>query len=211
MNLLRPVGVRSTRGRRWGRLPVLLALVLLSLAGVAAWYGPKHFPRVRRAYRRLRLDPSRYDSLIRESAARHGISPCFVKAVIWKESRFLFDTVGGKGEAGLMQITRGAVVEWADARGRAVPVRGLWFDPRLNIEVGTWYLARAMNRWRGYESMEVLALSQYNAGQSRAERWAPTDPGDELPVEGVTFPSTRAYITRILKKTRDYEQNEARE
>jgi soluble lytic murein transglycosylase len=185
--------------------------VLLSLAGAGGWYAINHIPRVRRAYRRLRLDPSRYDDVIRECASRHGVSACFVKAVIWKESRFLSDTVGGKGEVGLMQITRGAVVEWAEAQGRPVPVRGLWFDPRLNIEVGTWYLARAMNRWRGYESMEVLALSQYNAGQSRAERWAPDNPGHELPVEGVTFPSTRAYITRILKKTRDYEQLEARE
>jgi soluble lytic murein transglycosylase len=134
-----------------------------------------------------------------------------VKAVIWKESRFLFDTVGGKGEVGLMQITRGAVIEWANARSRGLPPRGLWFDPRLNIEIGTWYLARAMNRWRNYESMQLLALSEYNAGQSRAQKWAPSDPGNEVLVEEVTFPTTRAYITRILKKTRDYEQLEARE
>ena len=133
------------------------------------------------------------------------------KAVVWKESRFVPNTVGGLGEVGLMQLTEGAVVDWAEAHGRPVPPRALWFDPRLNVEIGTWYLARAMNRWRRYESMEVLALSEYNAGQSRAARWAPADPGDELPLAGVRIDSTRAYITQIIARTRHYEQNEARE
>jgi soluble lytic murein transglycosylase len=211
MNVLLSAGTRSVRSRGRGRRLLLLTLALLAFAGFGAWYATGHVPRVRRAYRRWRLDPDRYDEMIQDAANRHGVSPCFVKAVIWKESRFLPETVGGKGEVGLMQLTGGAVTEWAEAHGRPVPVRGLWFDPRLNVEMGTWYLARAMNRWQSYESMEVLALSEYNAGQTRAQRWAPADPDVELPVSGVTFPTTRAYITRILNKTRYYEQREARE
>ncbi len=200
------VSRRSRRARLW---LALAALAVLALA--ALWPAVGGIPRLRRAYRRLQANPARYEPIIREAAKRHGVSPAFVKAVIWTESRFVPDTVGGKGEAGLMQVTEGAIREWADAHQRPLPARPLWFDPRLNIEIGTWYLGRAMNRWRDYESMEVLALSEYNAGRSRALKWAPADPRDELPPEAVIFPSTRAYITQILAKTRYYEQTEASE
>lgn len=210
MNVLRPDGARFARRGRWTSY-LLLAVLALAVLASGGWYAIQHVPRLRRLYRRAQADTSRYDLLIREAANRHGVSAAFVKAVIWKESRFLPETVGGKGEAGLMQLTEGAIQEWANAHSRPLPDRVLWFDPRLNVEVGTWYLARAMNRWRGYESMELLALSQYNAGPSRAEKWAPLDPESELPVEGVMIRSTRAYITGILAKTRQYEQTEARE
>jgi soluble lytic murein transglycosylase len=212
MNVLRsdtmPVARRGIRV--W--LGLLLAALAVALVAFAAfWPRVGGMPRLRRAYRCLRANPARYDAIIQETARRHGVSPAFVKAVIWTESRFVPDTVGGKGEAGLMQVTEGAVLEWAEAHGRPLPARQLWFDPQLNIEIGTWYLARAMNRWREYESMEVLALSEYNAGRSRALKWAPEDPRDEVPPEEVIFPSTRAYITQILAKTRHYEQTEASE
>jgi len=187
---------------------VLLFAVLVVLP---IWFAVPRLPLVRRALRRMRADPERYNSLIGECARRHGVAPSLVKAVIWQESRFLADTVGGKGEAGLMQLMEGAVTDWAVAHELPLPARALWFDPRLNVEIGTWYLARAMDRWRGYESMEVLALSQYNAGQTRAVRWAPRNPADELPLEGVMIGSTRAYIRQIMTRTRHYEQNEARE
>lgn len=211
MNVLRPTGAPIARRRRWASRLLLVLCALTALAGGSAWYAVRHVPRVRRVCRRYWLDPNRYDPLIREAANRHGVSAAFIKAVIWKESRFLPETVGGKGEAGLMQLTEGAIQEWADAHQRPLPDRVLWFDPRLNLEIGTWYLGRAMNRWRGYESMELLALSEYNAGPSRAGKWAPDDPGSELPVEGVMIRSTRAYITRILAKTRQYEQAQASE
>ena len=211
MSWFRRDGMRARKGRRWGPRGLLFVLLCAVLVVVPIWFAVPRLPLVRRALRRMRADPERYNSLIGECARRHGVAPSLVKAVIWKESRFLAKTVGGKGEAGLMQLMEGAVTDWAEAHGRPLPARALWFDPRLNVEIGTWYLARAMNRWREYESMEVLALSQYNAGQTRAARWAPGNPADELPLEGVMIGSTRAYIREIMTRTRHYEQNEARE
>lgn len=211
MSVLRPAAAPVFRRRRRAWLALVPLAVGLSVL-VFVWSPvAERLPRLRRAYRRLGADSARYDPFIRESCRRHGISPALVKAVIWTESRYVSETVGGHDEAGLMQVTEGAIMEWAAARRRPMPARPLWFDPRLNIEMGTWYLARAMNRWRDYESMEMLALCEYNAGRRRALRWAPDDPAGELPLEAVTIASTRAYIIQVMTKTRHYEQTEASE
>lgn len=147
-----------------------------------------------------------YDPLIREAALRHGIAPGLVKAIVWKESRFRPYTVGRAKEVGLMQITAGAVADWHDWSGGAMPTRHMCFDPGLNIEIGTWYLARAMRTWQQHRSADILALAEYNAGGSRARRWAPADPQQELAIAAVRLSSTRDYISQVRRKWHDFEQ-----
>lgn len=147
-----------------------------------------------------------FDPLIWDAATRHDVSPFLVKAVITRESRFRPLARGGKGEIGLMQITDGAVKDWSRETGNPVPQRGLLFDPRMNIEIGTWYLARAMKRWRDYRDGEVLALAQYNAGGSNAARWAPDDPAGGMAIERIGFSSTRDYIVFVKQAWRHYEK-----
>ena len=155
---------------------------------------------------RVQARAAAYEGLIREAALRHGIAPSLVKAVIWKESRFRPYCVGRAQEMGLMQITAGAVSDWHDACGTALPNRGLCFDPGLNIEIGTWYLARAMRAWRSYRSADLLAIAEYNAGGSRARRWAPANPQQELAVSSVSLSSTRDYIAQVKRKWHDFER-----
>ena len=42
-----------------------------------------------------------------------------------------------------------------------------------------------------------------NAGESRAERWKPADPGDEV-IPRIVIASTRRYVSRIMKRYRNY-------
>ena len=147
-----------------------------------------------------------YDPLIREAGLRHGIAPGLIKAVIWKESRFRPYTIGRAKEVGLMQITAGAVADWHDWSGSAMPSRTMCFDPGLNIEIGAWYLARAMRAWQQYRSADKLALAEYNAGGTRARRWAPANPEQELEDAAVSVSSTRDYITQVRRKWHDFEQ-----
>jgi soluble lytic murein transglycosylase len=154
----------------------------------------------------LRVRTDAYDLLIREAALRHGIAPGLVKAVIWKESRFRPYTVGRAKEMGLMQITEGAMQDWHTWAGGAAPTPARCFDPGLNIEIGTWYLARAMRTWQQYRSADTLALAEYNAGGTRARRWAPTNPQQELKIANVSVSSTRDYISQVRRKWHDFEQ-----
>ena len=93
------------------------------------------------------ISPARfqqYDALIRSVAAEHHLDPMLVKAVVWRESRFDAQKYGSAGERGLMQVSDRAAQEWAlQNRIENFRVEEL-FDPKVNIEAGTWYLRRAM-------------------------------------------------------------------
>lgn len=144
----------------------------------------------------------RYDALIASAAARNGLDPALVSAVIWRESRYRPDQAGKAGEIGLMQIREPAAREWAKACSLdGFEPAHLW-SPVTNIEAGTWYLARAMKRWAGRDEPAAFALAEYNAGLTHARRWA-AQPGAgtaEGFQAGITYPSTRAYIRDILTR-----------
>lgn len=146
-----------------------------------------------------------YDRLIKETAERHCIDPFFLKAVIWRESRFDRNARGNNDEIGLMQIKprNGAAEDWVEIHNVQLPCKGVLFDPNLNLEIGAWYLARAFKRWEKYEHCDELALSEYNAGKKNAEKWAPLRLNSDV-VNNITIDSTRRYVISIMSKYMEY-------
>jgi soluble lytic murein transglycosylase len=182
---------RRYQGRRFSLL-IALAVLLLGMS----WY-----------FRRFAYDffsrSSNYDKLIKEAADRHCIDSCLLKAVIWRESRFDPSSLGNDGEIGLMQVMREwAVTEWAKEFGAKLPVEGVIFSPRLNIEIGSWYLARSMRKWRKYKHREELALAEYNAGNI-VKKWVPSETDGDV-VDRISYPSTRSYVISIMDKYGEY-------
>src|SRR5205809_1776074 len=159
------------------------------------------------------ISPARfqqYDGLIRSVAAEHHLDPMLVKAVVWRESRFDAQKFGTAGERGLMQVSEKAAAEWA--RGKKVEnfrVEEL-FDPKTNLEAGTWYLRRAIEHWQNQSNPLPFALAEYNAGPSRALRWAGGD--DTKPVaakkflDNIDFPGTRKYVDSIIARYKFYKR-----
>ena len=161
----------------------------------------------------------RYDSLISEASLQHHVDPTLVKAVIWRESRFRPDKEGSANERGLMQITGAAAEEWAKSeRGHSILPQDL-FDPRTNIQAGTWLLARALRRWQeqGTDNPVPFALAEYNAGQSRVRRWIagagdrdrdPQRPGNQITggdlVDHIGFPGTKQYVADVQQRAAFY-------
>lgn len=150
------------------------------------------------------VDDTLYSREIKQAASRHGVPPELVRALIFTESRFDATARGRKGEIGLMQLLpSGAVADWARIHKIAEPGEDELFDPVLNLEIGCWYIGRALRRWHDYEDSVALALAQYNAGESRANRWKPeTKEGKLLP--RVTLAGTRRYIEEITRRYRNY-------
>jgi soluble lytic murein transglycosylase len=150
---------------------------------------------------------SRYDKLIVNAGRRNGVYPPLLKAVIWKESRFDASARGSKGEIGLMQVMpQSAVKDWEATFHRHVPSDGALMDPELNIEIGSWFLGRALNRWKDYNEAETLALCEYNAGIQRAESWKPLlHDGKVMP--NIDIESTRKYVREILERRDHYEHD----
>lgn len=170
---------------------IFLAVFLLVFVVLAFYYS-------------FRIDENRYDAEIAKAAEKYNVDSRFVKAIIYQESKFDARARGAHGEVGLMQIMpNGAAVDWARYYKKDKLRKGLLFDPQLNIEIGTWYLARALKRWQKYKYSKELALCQYNAGGKRANAWKPEN-YDGTVLERIKIKSTHAYVKAIMKKYRDY-------
>ena len=144
------------------------------------------------------VDETLYAAEISQAAARHAIPQNLVKALIRRESRFKANAVGRHGEIGLMQLLpSGAVAEWARVNKTVIPSDREVFDVKLNLEIGCWYLARCLRKWKRYKHGMELALAQYNAGEKHAARWKP--PTEEAPViPRISWPATRKYVKYIM-------------
>lgn len=142
-----------------------------------------------------------YDGEIAAASARHGVDPLLVKAVIWQESRFHPDKIGGDGERGLMQVMEPAAQDWVDALDIETFEPTDLLDPKTNIEVGTWYLAQALRHWSAQEDPLPFALGEYNAGRSRVKRWSggARMSAEELS-EAMDIASTRAYVAAVRNR-----------
>lgn len=155
-------------------------------------------------YKELAVDDSRFADEISEAAAKHGIDSRLVRAVIYEESRFRPGAVGKAGEVGLMQVMPNrSAVDWAKANNVPCPEAGVLFSPRINLEIGCWYLSDGLRRFRDYKCAKELALARYNAGLSRANKWKPKDKNGEV-IENITIASTKKYVKNIMNRYQRY-------
>lgn len=117
-------------------------------------------------------------------ARRYRLDPVLVMAIIWVESRFDPQAKSHAGATGLMQLmprTAKALRDKLDLP--ATPLS----DPAHNIQLGCYYYARLLRRFRGRRD---LSLAAYNAGPARVKRWR----------KGKGLPSaSRNYVRSVLK------------
>jgi peptidoglycan lytic transglycosylase len=159
------------------------------------------------------LSPARFhqfDNLIRTVAAEHQLDPMLIKAVVWRESRFDPGKIGTAGERGLMQVSERAAREWARETHVASFQPNDLFDPKTNLEAGTWYLHRAFQHWDHQTQPTAFALAEYNAGASRAQRWANNDIAAPLSQKtfrrNIDFPGTRKYVDTVIQRYEFYQR-----
>jgi soluble lytic murein transglycosylase-like protein len=97
---------------------------------------------------------SKYDELVAMSAARNGVDPNLIVAVMRQESGFNPSARSYKGAVGLMQLL--------PATARRFGVVNI-FDPAQNIEGGARYLRFLLDTFSGDVD---LTLAGYNAGEN---------------------------------------------
>ena len=189
----------------------LILCVLLALAAGFGYLAARSGDPVYTFYEWM--SPARfhqYDHLIRSVAIEHHLDPMLVKAVVWRESRFDPRKHGSAGERGLMQVSEKAADEWArENKIDNFRVEQL-FDPKTNLEAGSWYLRRALEHWKAQLDPIPFALAEYNAGASRAQRWSGGDTVDAIPVrkflQNIDFPATRKYVESIIARYEFYQR-----
>lgn len=154
---------------------------------------------------RVDADESRencFDAVIRSAALKHGLDPLLLKALIWHESRFNPLATGKAGEIGLMQLRMIVVRDWAQSNGVPAPSEHDVYDPYLNLEIGSWYLARAMKRWQESAFSLLLALGEYNAGRTRVLGWIRKNEGDRE--KAITQSASAGYVRSVRGKYMEY-------
>ena len=150
------------------------------------------------------------------SAARSGLDPAMVAAVIEAESRCRADAVSDAGAWGLMQLMPqyGAregnrLVHGRDVAPKAEALR----DPETNIRLGVAYLA-ALREHFGYVESEtarmLITIAAYNCGADLLERRLPAEARgwdarhmsrwlqEHAPAQ------TRSYVSTVLAKSERY-------
>jgi|SRR4051812_7770044 len=183
----------------------LLICALLAVGAGAAYLAMRSGDVVYTVYEWM--SPQRFqqhDALIRSVAAQYKVDPMLVKALVWRESRFDAHKFGSAGERGLMQVSEKAAQEWAQQNRVANFQAEELFDPQVNLQAGTWYLSRALQHWQHQADPVPFALAEYNAGASRALRWAGGDGDAVIPPEtfrdNIDFPGTRKYVDLIMAR-----------
>jgi hypothetical protein len=120
------------------------------------------------------LPATPYDDIIDTVAARHGIDPALVHAVIQVESAYRPRARSPKGAMGLMQLMPATARQYKVADP---------YDPWANIEGGIRHLKSLLDRFE-----LSLALAAYNAGEAAVQRFGGIPP----------YRETRSYVGRIL-------------
>ena len=189
----------------------LILCVLLAIAAAFAYVAVKSGDPLYAFYEWM--SPARfhqYDRLIRSVASEHHLDPMLVKAVIWRESRFDPKKRGTHGERGLMQVSELAANEWARENKIAGFNPDQLFEPKTNLEAGTWYLHRAMEHWNHQSDPTPFALAEYNAGATRARRWSGGNGVAEITertfLQKIDFPATRRYVESIIDRYNFYKR-----
>ena len=121
---------------------------------------------------------SAYSTDIDSSAARYGVDPSLVSAVISQESGFDPNATSAAGAQGLMQLMPGTAQEL----GVTNP-----YDPAQSIDGGTRYLKSLLDEFGGNTS---LALAAYNAGSAAVKQYGGVPP----------YAETQNYVSSILAK-----------
>ena len=125
------------------------------------------------------------------------LDPALIWAATRQESLFFHRAESSAKALGLMQLIPSTARE-ESKKTKMLPSNRYWLQlPAYNLELGQSYLTRMLNRFDGDL---LLAVSSYNAGPGRGDKWKKRrDKMDPITfIETIPFTETRNYVKRVV-------------
>ncbi|MEE8165960.1 MAG: transglycosylase SLT domain-containing protein [Myxococcota bacterium] len=147
--------------------------------------------------------PSAYSELVDEATEEpESVDPKLVYSIMREESGYRPRVVSPVGARGLLQIMQETGAQLASKRGRKSFDPDDLFDPRINIEFGSFYLGELSRR---FPTRLSASIASYNAGPQVVVDWVDQNerPDDEW-VESIPYSQTRNYVKRVLRSLQAY-------
>jgi len=130
------------------------------------------------AFKYLQANKKKYTPLIQQAAAKHGLDPDLVHAVIYAESAYDAKAMSSAGAVGLMQLMPATAKQYGATNRK---------DPKQNIFAGTRYLKHLLSL---FNDDLALSIAAYNAGENAVKKYA-----NQIP----PYPETQKYVKQVLR------------
>lgn len=158
----------------------------------------------------MAMYPQAYKSIVQKSASDAQISPETVWAIMRTESLYKPDVVSPVGARGLLQLMPFTARNVSRLSGQKELNPSDLFKPEVNIPLGSQYLARLGQKFKG--SLPLVSAA-YNAGPHRVQTWLVSFgnlDADEF-IEHIPFMETRNYVKKVVRSETLYRRIYARD
>lgn len=189
---LEPAVATSSCGGSGGTVKVNGKIFHLDPAALCKKYGSKgkgsithglaRHVKLRRVDANFRRKISAY---VNKTAAKYGMEPEFIHAVISAESAYKPNATSHVGAMGLMQLMPFTAKRFGVSNA---------YNPHQNIDAGTRYLKLLYDEFGSLE----LAAAGYNAGEGAVRKYKRSIP---------PYKETRAYVPKVMAYYRRYKKN----
>ncbi|MBS1815962.1 MAG: transglycosylase SLT domain-containing protein [Acidobacteria bacterium] len=151
------------------------------------------------------LFPRPFWDQIKASSAAQGLDPYMVAALIRQETEFNPGAVSRANAMGLMQLLPSS----GKAEAKRLGIKGfhtqMLLNPSINIQLGTSYLKRAIDR---FNEQPVYVYAAYNAGDTPVRAWMAANDYRDIAefVDSIPYSETREYVQALIRNRELYRQ-----
>lgn len=151
------------------------------------------------------LYPLKHFDIVKEEAAKNGLDPYLVMAIIKNESGFNSNAISNKEAKGLMQIIDSTASDVNNKINVSENVKNDIYDEKINIALGCKYLSSLIQKYNGNY---YIAICAYNAGMGNVDKWISEGIIDSNlnthKNTNIPFKETNKYLDKVISTYKIY-------